>query len=361
MSPVDTYEMLDGTWYPIFGGGRPVTSIPDDNFVLGMTIPDINAGNIAPRSWINRKTFDGDVNGAGEFVPVNNETIKGVDFGNTPINLSGRAAFFEDCTWEIGGAGYSARRPVVNAYTSTGSSFDFCSFKTLQHAKGYNASSAITGQNYRVNRTFIEGFVDCLGGFPPTSAGGNLGVEVLGSYLGRMSWWWWPTGGTVHPSDTMTHNDPFQWQGGKGLHIEGCWSEGLYSESVGHGVGGQTSMTVDGTMYNLATKRYEIVQGNGAYPNKNGGSIAGFVLCSNAGRGDMGDAKLINNWGQGGAQWINGGGFVGAGPFGEIRGNRIRRNQRQSNGQISIKSGVAATVEGNVDMDTGALIGRVNG
>lgn len=361
MAPVDGYVMEAGTWRPFFGGGDPVTAIPEDDFVLGETIPSIAEQNVGARSWIPRTPFDGDVNGAGEFVPVNNEVVQGVDFGLTPINLSGRTATFRDCTWTVGGSGYSARRPVINAYTTNDSLVEFCTFRALQHANGYNASAAMTGWKYRFHRNIVEGFVDALGVFPPTSAGGANEVEITGNYLGRMGWWWWPTGGTVHPTDTMTHNDPIQVQGGTDVLIEGNWTDGLYSESVGHGVNGFDSMVVGGTTYNLQTKRYEIVEGSGSYPNKNGGSIAGLVLFSSGGRGDMGDIRILRNWGQGGSQWINGGGWAGTAPFGEVTGNRIRRNQRQSNGQISIKNGISALVDGNVDLDTGATIGRVNG
>ena len=60
------------------------------------------------------------------------------------------------------------------------------------------------------------------------------GVVVRQSYIHDLSWFTGPAPGVVHPTDTETHNDDIQHQGGTGSVIEGNALVGRFARQVGH-------------------------------------------------------------------------------------------------------------------------------
>lgn len=101
----------------------------------------------------------------------------------------------------------------------------------------YNWDSAVTGHDFTIRRCNIYWTVDGINVFNTTAAqpyASNVTIEQ--NYIHDLGWWTAATTGVVHPSDTHTHNDVIQIQGGTGTIIRGNRLEGKYARQYGHWV-----------------------------------------------------------------------------------------------------------------------------
>lgn len=356
-----------------------------DSFILGITRPirGLNCGNLL---GVTLTTYSGP-NAGGILIITAPVTYENIDFQSTQIDIRSSNVHFINCKWTWtkinSGDTAAGQDPLVyaasnfsmviglrNGTTFTNRTFTRCTFNNL--SQWAPVTCAAIGYGYKMDRCAITGFGDCVQAICPTSTpDADVNVEILGCYLGELSFWDAPTIGTVHPSTRHQHCDCFQWQGGKGARIEGCDIQAHYSTTVGTGTpnsgndtGGLRASANPYTQAQAEARRYEIVEGSGLYSAGQvgaflGGSIAGLMWSQSA-AGTIPDCIVKNNWGSGGSQWLNGGGASGT-PFGVVTGNRVENNQRAPGWAISLLSTVTATVSNNTWLDGSGTIPRRNG
>jgi hypothetical protein len=211
----------------------------------------------------------------------------------------------------------------------TNRTFFRCTFRNK--SQWAPATVAAIGYGFTMERCAITGFGDCGQSICPTSAPDSaVRVKLLGCYLGELSFWWAPTKGLVHPSDDHSHSDCWQWQGGTGQWVEGCWIDAHYSTTVGTGTpnSGQDTAGIKASYapYDQATgeaARYRIVDGGGTWATgpaaHTGGSLSGLMF-STSPAGHIANATTLNNWGSGGSNWLNAGDDALTGAFGTVQG-----------------------------------------
>lgn len=383
--------MGDGLWVMVEGvwkrKGRPDRGSPAP-FVLGTTRPGkqiVGApfGRTEPDTdYVGVDYSLGDPEpytgtGAGSSFTISSPTtFIGVDFGTTFIDIRANDVVFEHCKWTNSHVQDRTTATLPEGVctmryggTFTGRYFYRCEFDNV--SQWSPSTVALIGHGYTAERCWIRNFGDCGQIICPTSTPDALvNVEWLGCWLGDLSWWWAPTVGPVHPSTQHQHCDCLQWQGGKGVRIEGCDVMGHYSTTLGTGSpnsGNDTGgVNAASAPYDQATgeaKWYEIVEGSGTYSAGQwgeflGGSISGLMFSQSA-AGTIVDGDIVNNWGSGGAYWLNAGGTDGD-PFGTVTGNRVVNNQRTAGWAIGIHTGLTCTYADNVWMDDGTPIPRKN-
>lgn len=330
------------------GEPAPITS---SDFVLGTTMPSLS--NTGPRYPLN--TYTGANAGGNLTVNTAGTTYERIDFGTTWITVAAANVTFRDCKF-LNTRNVTTARGMIDAQGSAVSNLkiEFCEFRNVPSGGNVTALlNAITGHDFMMTRCNMRGFTDGIGIYPTSAnSGGPTNARVEGSYINELGWWYNSTSGIVHPSDTKTHNDAIQIQGGTGTQIVGNYIGGYYSTTIG------TDVPATG-------KRYEIVFGNGAYPAGNGGSLAAMMF-SESSRGPIRSSIITDNWIGGGAFSINAGDDALTSPFGTVHRNRFFRDQRHAGMAIVIDTGVTAdTGEGtsnrNIWFDNSTEVARKNG
>ena len=352
------------------GAVTPPPVDPDPEFVVGTTMPT-RALN-GPR--ISLDTFSGTGAGNIHYVSGNNKVYEGINFGTTLIKFTGTCTgtIFRDCKWTItkNNLGRDATVIDMRSASVTNTLIEFCDFD--QTAQGNPGMTGVMGSDFAIKRSNIRNFTDLIGVYMPTSSGGNLDVLIEACHLGAMAWYWNPTSGIVHPSDTKTHNDLVQNQGGYGMIVRGNYMDARYSTTLGTGTPGSGSENVSGIGYTYAqgvNARYSVVEGGGTYSSGKagaflGGSIAGLMY-TNGGRGDIYNNTVTDNWCKGGAFFINAGASQNVSPWGSVYRNRFTPDQRNAGWAIGIRSGVtvnvgAGTSNRNTWTDDGSEVPRKN-
>jgi hypothetical protein len=307
-----------------------------------------------------------------------NTSYTGVDFGTTRIKHTGTGTLtFNHCKWTNTRAttSHSSTQPMVDSRGSAHGQTTMyrCEVDNASQADGGN--TGVMGWKIDLERCKVQNFTDNLGFYVAGSPGADsspLLVNVLDTWLGPMSWFYNSTSGIVHPSDTKTHNDGIQFQGGYGWTVRNTTILAEYSTTVGTGTPGSGSdngWTGQPTYAAGVSARYTIVEGSGTYSSGTatpflGGSIAGIMVNTSASKGYVVDAEISHCYGSGGSYWLNCGVTVN-GTFGEVFDNLIQDNQRVNGYAIAIETGVPATVTNNYYCDddwvtTGELILRRN-
>lgn len=139
------------------------------------------------------------------------------------------------------------------------------------------------------------------------------GVTIEQSYCHDLVRWTAASAGTVHPSDTETHNDCIQHQGGSGTVIRGnTLKAGPFAKQVGHWrttTNTEPYTTVplyslpDGGPYREIPDRGTGVEATGRY---NVGDQANLMIGANV--GPSYNLDVTDNWLYGGNYSVNGGG-----------------------------------------------------
>lgn len=99
----------------------------------------------------------------------------------------------------------------------------------------YQWQSGITGHDFIARRCNITKTVDGINVFKQ-SAGTYYDTNVIieQCYIGDLGWWTAATSGVVHTSDTETHNDCIQHQGGSNTIIRGNALVAYFARQYGH-------------------------------------------------------------------------------------------------------------------------------
>lgn len=159
--------------------------------------------------------------------------------------------------------------------------------------------TGIIGHDYTAHRNNIYQVVDGLGIYKTQDPGGPVNVTLTGNYVHDLIYYTEAgVGAPVHPSDTQTHNDCLQIQGGSNTLVYGNNFQGFFSTTMGQNAGRPQA--------NAAIQ----------YNNNVGATTAMTVQ---------------RNWLDGGGSSINGGSTAGTN-IGEISSNKFGHNQAQQGG-----------------------------
>lgn len=367
--------MVYGGWVLVGGAwkraGRTDHSA-DTSFTLGTTFP-VEGTNAGVNPAITLTNYTG-ANAGGLLNVTTPTTFTNVNFGSTRVKRSTSGLKFINCKWDNATNDGNLIDCTAAGFTDT--YFYRCTIRN--HRQWAPNTNGIVGYGYTAERCVIDNVVDPVDPYVPSSLPDQpIFVSLLGCILGPMSWFWAPTTGVVHPSDNKTHNDCVQWQGGRGIVIQGCYVIGEYSTTVGSGTpnsgndtAGVGATASPNTQATGETQRFNIVEGGGTFSAGQpgqflGGSIAGLQFTP-IGRGNVPDALVKDNWGTGGAFWLNAGATAITNDasltytFGEVSGNRIDNNQRIAGWGIGIRTGVTANVFGNTWTDGSGTVPRKN-
>lgn len=218
-----------------------------------------------------------------------------------------------------------------------------CTFKPDYPNWQYNG---IIGHDFVVRRSLFLWLNDAIGVYRTQQYNVDSNVQILCNYIDELAWF---TGemGVVHPSDTKTHNDGIQIQGGNRTKIWGNYIGGFLS----------TDPTV-GTN-DIPTDR-PYAQSNAAIQMNSGG--VGYTFATD----------IQYNWMDGGGETLNAGGVDSTTDstvpadvkniFGIISYNRIGRKAIYPGQELTLSNTVSYTATGNTYMDNGATcVVKTNG
>lgn len=373
MSPVRTRRWNGSSL--VGGSGEQPGNEGSDDFLSGLDSGGfIRATQPTIPSWDNTghtgtlTPYTG--TGAGGTLTINTAgtTFTNVDFGSTRIVVQATGVKFINCRWYVTDAvtdGYSTAqidcRSGSNSAAGGGLLLDRCTIENV--AQNVRGRTGVLGWNVTIKRSRVRGFVDNLGFYVPGSpgtGGSPLGVTVLDTFIGELMWNQHPEAGVVHQSDTKTHCDGIQFQGGYGARLINVTVIARYSTVVGTGTPGSGSDSGwAGSPYTQSEAealRYATVFQGGTLANPAvrgyalGGSIAGIMVNTSDTRGRVVDMTIAWAYGAGGAYWLNNGDAI-TGSFGTIDHLRVLPDQRGANQngssaawQVGIRSGVTVTM-----------------
>lgn len=227
----------------------------------------------------------------------------------------------------------------------------------------WNWDSGVSGHDYTIRRCDISGVVDGLNVYN-TSASQPYASNVIidQNWIHDLGQWSAATGGVVHPSDTVTHNDGIQHQGGYGTLMRGNTIDAYYKRQYGHWVvtnpGTEPYVTVtlnslpDGGPYATIPDRGT---GNSASGRYNWGNLSALMLNQNV--GDSYDLTFTDNWVNGASIPVNGGSLTRhtGQNLGTFYRNKFSRDQGQqsSGGNNTYTFNLDTTWVGNVSGGVG--------
>lgn len=200
----------------------------------------------------------------------------------------------------------------------------------------WNWDSGITGHDFTARRCNIHHTVDGINVYwsPPPSTPYDSSVVIEQCWIHDLAWWTAATGGVVHPTDTKTHNDGIQHQGGWGTIVRGNVFDAAYARQYGH----WSATNYPTTPYTLAAigslgggAPHQAIPDRGtgteATGRYNGGSLHNFLIGNNVGTSR--ELVVEDNWFYNGNYGFNLGGFANTGSVELIRAHRNRFDHAQ--------------------------------
>lgn len=294
-------------------------------FILGTTEPDATNVGIIPGSTLT--VWNGDI------TMTAGQTLSDLIInGRVTVNVAN--ATITNCI--IRGQN-SAPTTGVHLIDAMGAG---CSNLLVQNCEIYAQyphwlwGDGIVGHDFTLQYSNIHHVTDCVGIFNThASIPYNTNVTIQGCYLHDLTWWTAATTGVVHPSDTETHNDCVQQQGGHGTVMVGNRMDASYAKNAGHWLvsnpyvepyvtaGAPFQSIPDRGTGTEATGRYNRDDISAIMFNNNVGTSYGFTI--------------TDNWFRGGNYCLNAGGCASTPGqnFGSVLRNRFDHSQgAQSSG-----------------------------
>jgi len=316
----------------------PDPGIDRSGLVMGVDKPDATNTGVLP--GISRATVNGNVTlGAGGLLKDKNVHGR--------VITTGANWRIENCLID-GGASTPGQLVECQVAATSGIIIDseICSTPANMH---WNWNGP-TGHNFQVIRCNIHHVTDGVGVFKTSANGGgsgvtyNSGVTVTQSWIHDLAWWSAATGGIVH-SDTTTHNDGIQIQGGTSTVITGNTIDAYLAQNFAHWwtVGqdltepytfiAQRSLPTAAPYYGGPFQTIPD-RGTGAFATgryNSGASLAAVMVNRNV--GNVSATTITDNWINGGKAAINGGLVrVSGEEFGDVLRNKFDRGQGLDNG-----------------------------
>jgi len=252
-------------------------------------------------------------NYAGDIALTAGQTIKNLNVTGIVSSAVANASI-ENCLI-IGGASQTGSA-LVSAISASNSNLTLTDC-TIAPQNPYWGWMGITGAGFTALRCDI-GFAQDIIEVKRTGAAypWTTGVKVQQSYLHDMAWWTSATAGTIHPSDTETHNDVIQHFGGAGTQLIGNAMHGRYARQFGHWFVVGNSLVEPYVTVTLHSLGDALNGPNQAIPNRGTGTEAtgrynyDDIACLQIGDelGTSTDMTVHGNWFYGGGYSINGGG-----------------------------------------------------
>jgi hypothetical protein len=222
----------------------------------------------------------------------------------------------------------------------------------------WNWDSGITGHDFTVRFTDISHTVDGINVFNTAAAQPYASnVTIRQNYIHDLAWWTATSGGVVHPSDTETHNDAIQHQGGVGTVVVGnSLHGGPFAKQLGHWFVEDPNAaeyeTVDlnslpgGGPYQTIPDRGFGTEANGRY---NWDDQSNLMVSTTSSTGPSYGFTFTDNWLYGGNFSVNAGGVQRA--SGQNMGSFLRNRFDRSQGDETIV--FHTTWSGNVTTGVG--------
>jgi hypothetical protein len=172
-------------------------------------------------------------------ITTNQSYSTGVSIQNTfydgaRVSITGANATFRNCLF----TGDNSVNALVTASNVNAFNAQFidCTFLPKFPRYGTFAFNGHDGKFYRCDMSHCDDALHLSNStaFTNLGAGFPIGVEVWQSYLHDHAWWTAATGGVVHPTDTETHNDLIQIDGGSGLVVVGSTLLARFAKQYGH-------------------------------------------------------------------------------------------------------------------------------
>ncbi len=311
-----------------------------DSLVMGVDKPD--ADNTGCLPGVARTTIVGNVT-LGTNGRLENKNVLG------RVIVTGANVVISNC--RISG-GASNPGPLVECYVAGVSNCLIIDSEIgpLDNGNAHWNWNGPTGHDFVIKRCNIHHTTDGVGIFKTSANGGgsgvtyNVGVTVTQSWIHDLAWWSAATGGVVH-SDTTTHNDVIQIQGGTNTVITGNTLDAYLAQNFAHWwtVGqslaepytfiAQRSLPTPAPYYGGPFQTIPD-RGTGTFATgryNNGASLAAVMVNRNVGH--VHDTTITDNWINGGKAAINGGLVrVSGEEFGDVLRNKFDRGQGLDNG-----------------------------
>jgi hypothetical protein len=315
-------------WYPIGGTLERLSTAPaGDTFVLGTTKPDATNTGLTD---IPLNVWTGNLIASTAGATYQNLEIRG------QVKVQAANVTFINC-WVRGNNNFGPNGEDALADCRSAScvnaTFERCLFLPQYPNPFY---TGIIGHDYTAIRCDVHNTVDGFGIYKTQDPGGPVNVQLKGCYAYGLSYYKEAdVGFQVHPSDTQTHNDCLQIQGGSNTLVYGCNFQGFFD------------LTVPGT-------------------SSPGRPQANACIQYNNNVGSTTDMTVQYSWFDGGGASLNA--ALDNTNIGDISYNKFGRNQalQSSGGDMTYTINLAATTTcttvGNVYEDNGhAVYVRHNG
>ena len=233
-----------------YGFVPPISINPDnDTFQPGVTMPRYtptlaitNANkNIGNLPQVSRTEYSSTVSG-GVTQLSTATTINNTNFTNTVVDIRADI-IFNNCHFIL--TNYTAADSInaliriLNGGGTTNVIFNDCEF----HIRSQRTMNCVSGRNATFNRCVFTGGVDGLSLSSSGSGTQSYGFVVNDSWIGDHAWWYAPSVGVVHTSDTQTHNDGIQVSVNLGVEVKNTFFATWPSEFVGTGTPNSGSET----------------------------------------------------------------------------------------------------------------------
>jgi hypothetical protein len=228
MSPVTQY-IFDGTkWQNEVRTERSTVSNAStvDTFIIGTTrpvylSPGDTRNNVGNKIGVARSNYSGSVNFANGPVNLSNLNISGIQ------NVVGAGHRFHNVLFNGSYSG-TAGGGIVMCKDSSVSDLrlDFCEFAPATCGDRYNG---IYGHDFTLSRSAIRRTVDGIGAYNQFRE--NVNVDVLGCWIGQLSWFDSDNGAHVDG----THNDGVQLGSGRYIKVVGTMFNGAKHNAMNPG------------------------------------------------------------------------------------------------------------------------------
>lgn len=137
-------------------------------------------------------------------------------------------------------------------------------------------SAGVEGHDFTLLRSNVHSSVDAVNVYNTNEPGMPTGVVIDSSWLHDLAWFTATEPGIVHPSDTNTHNDCVQHQGGADTVIRNSRLDAMYRRNWGHYIPG-ASVPDRGTGTE-ADGRYNVGDLSAVMVNHNVGNTARLTI-----------------------------------------------------------------------------------
>lgn len=307
-------------WVPVTGPSRTV---------LGAK----SAGSYMPGQWTtgpkrgtNLVRQNGDIT-----VTTSGTTIQNLDlYGRIIVEASN--VTIKNCI--IRGtyaAPTSSATPLINARSASCVNLLVEDCEIAPMFPHWRWEGGISGHDFIARRCNIHSGIDGINVYNTFSPGTATNVTIDFCWIHDLSWWSSVGEGVVHPSDTVTHNDCIQHQGGSGTIIRGNRLDATYRRNFGHWWRASTTQPYslvaigsrpDSSPFQAVPDRGSGTEETGRY---NLTDLSALMVNNNVGNSTS--ITFTDNWISGGYIPVNAGGAVrSSGSLGSFLRNRFSRS-----------------------------------